>query len=245
MSRTRNRIGRLRWPILLLIVLGLVVFLVLALALIASEDVRNAFPSAVSSSATDLIFIGFIGGLLTLAIQLQLDDQEEARRLNEYRLGLLLEVVAAYNQTKAARRALRAAGFLAPSSATFERWQIDQFWTQLTKINRAQLAIEKIGRELEVNPGRLREIETLKTEIDAVDQYLGAIIEDWEVHGARLGRGEGAALDSQKSLVGFVKHRDVEGATFGDGMADRMDRIEKSIRNEMAGVDLPDAAPGR
>ncbi len=233
----RRRIGRLRWPIRILVVLPVLVVAVLVVAVFVSDEVRSGLPAAITGSAIDLIFIGFIGGLLTLAIQLQLDDQEEARRLNEQRLRLLLEVVAAYNQTKAARRALRAAGFLNPTGPTLAQWQIDQFWTQMTKINRAQLAIEKIGRELEVNPGRLSKIDAVTTSIGAVDAYLGSIIDGWELHGARLGNGELAALDDQESLIGFLKHRNVDGATFGDGMANKMDSIERAIRNEMVGVD--------
>lgn len=229
---TWPRIGK-RWPIVVVVVLGFFVALLFIIAWIASDKVKGDLWSAVAGSAIDLVFIGFIGGLLTLAIQMQLDEQEDLRRLNDYRLRLLLDVVGAYNRTKGARRALRAAGFSEPKARKFQPWQIDQFRIQLAEINEAQLAIEKIGRELDVDLGELTDLQAIRDKITAVDKYLGRIIEGWEANGERLASGDKAALASQSTLAGFLKHKLDAGATFDAEMRERMNFIENSIRTDM------------
>jgi hypothetical protein len=248
-----NSASRYRWYLLVAVAVA-VALLALGLALVLFEDARRGLGSALVGGAIDIVFVGLLGGILAAAIKEQLasqedrrrqeaDDREEAnrreaarleqlRRLNEYRLRLLMDVVSAYHRIKAARRALRAAGFLNPSGPELEQWQIDQYWIQLSEINVAQLQLGKIERELEVDLGQLTEHRRIKEGVPAGADYLDSIITGWEENGVGVARGEVEAVTRQKGLAALLSHDTGQGSLV-EGISSHMDSIERSIRQDM------------
>jgi hypothetical protein len=70
-------------------------------------------------------------------------SREEERRLDDYRAARVAELWDAYNRIKTVRRALRAAGFAAPSGKLTDE-QIAVFRTRMVELNDAQLSLEKL-----------------------------------------------------------------------------------------------------
>jgi hypothetical protein len=228
---------------LIVVLAGVAAGLIGVLAYIADLEARKGAGAAIVGGAIDIVFVGLIGGVVTAAVKEQLATQAEARqkeaveaenrrRLNEYRLRLLLDVVSAYNLTKGARRALRAAGFLEPASATLEAWQIDEYRKQLSTINEAQLQIEKIERELKVDLGQLTRHAEVQGGIEAAKKYLEEIVRGWENESAGVERGEVASVTRQAALVHFLSTtKDHEH--FRVGMSAHLDMVERAIRDDM------------
>jgi hypothetical protein len=229
-----------QWRVVLLVAIAAAIAVV---AFVVDTEAQKGVPTAVIGAAIELLFVGLIGGVLTAAIQEQLAAQEEARRqeaaaaedrrrLNDYRLRLLLDVVSAYNLVKGARRTLRAAGLMEPTGTTLDAWQVDRYRTELSTINEAQLQIEKIGRELETDLAQLTRHQEVVDGIEAAKSYLENILRGWEKESPGVELGEVAALTRQEALTNFLSTTKDENH-FRVGMSSHMDRIERAIREDM------------
>lgn len=235
-------VSRNRWY-LIVVAAVLAAIAVLVASLAAFEDARNGLGRALVGGALEIAFVGLIGGVLTNAIKEQLAQQEdrrrqqaaaleEHRRINEYRMRLLLDVVAAYHRVKHARRSLRAAGFEQPSGAQLEQWQIVVYWDQLSEITEAELALGKIERELKVDLGQLTERAAIRAHVAAAADYLDEIIEGWEARAVGVAQGDVAAVTAQETLARLLSH-DKGATSFIGGISAHMDAIELAIRTDM------------
>jgi len=223
-------------------------------ALFFSDAARKELGPALMSGALEIAFVGVLGGLLAGQIKNQLDRQqnerktqlereaesarnqrafiEQTRRLNEYRLRLLLDLVSAYHQVKAARRALRAAGFSPLPDGTLAPWQIAEYHRQIAEINEAQLQFQKIYRELGVDVGALTRLDEIRTAVEDAKVYLDKILDGWEDEGAAVSEGSVAAVRAQPDLAKFLAHEGAGGA-FKQGVSVEIEAVEQWIREDI------------
>jgi hypothetical protein len=186
-------------------------------------------------SAIGVILVGILGSMLTFVIRQHSASQEEDRRLDEYRMRQLLDLVGAYNETKAVRRALRAAGFAEAGMRSFAPWQADEFRRQMALLSGAELAMEKTKRELRANLGRLTRLDEINNALLAVEDYLQTIIKEWEGGAVRVAIEPVDTRAALPNLSGFLLGAEEEDkATFRLFVSTRMRFIQDCIRLDMA-----------
>jgi len=83
-----------------------------------------------------LFVVVVVGTAVAYAFRREESERDHRRRLDEYRRGVLLELVEAYNRIKEVRRTLRAYGFRSPrsdtqSADTLSADQSNEFQTQM------------------------------------------------------------------------------------------------------------------
>jgi hypothetical protein len=216
---------------------GLFALMVVIIGYAVTLDARAGDEVApeIVRSAIGVILVGILGSLLTIVIRQHATIQEEDRRLDEYRIRQLLDIVRAYNEAKAARRALRAAGFNRSGPQSLAAWQVDEYRHQMAAVSTAELAMEKTKRELRANLGRLTRLEEVRDALRQVEDYLQTIIKEWEESSVRL---DDALIDvgtTLPNLSGFVAGGEEDGtATFKGSVASRMRFIQDCIRLDMA-----------
>jgi hypothetical protein len=227
----------------LTIVIAAVVFI---LALFAFEDAKRNLGSALVQGAIDILFVGLVGGLLTWAVKDQLArqdeerkrhaaEQAEERRLDDYRLRQLLDIVGAYNEAKAVRRALRACGFGQPGPQTLAPWQVEEFRRQMLKLSNAELAIEKSKRALRFNLGRLTQRQALEDALRGVEQNLQNVTDEWEDKTLQLSTNPVDISADYESLFGFLAgDEEDEDGPFKRQVSSRMRFIQDCIRIDIA-----------
>jgi hypothetical protein len=156
-------------------------------------------------------------------------DREERQRMNEYRLGVFRDTVDAYNEVKRVRRLLRAAG-LGGDAATVSAEQLATYESGMEALNKAELALEKIGREVGAQQAAFAhawtQIEGLKTSQD----YLRQVLAVWERGGLRRrGENEGGSGDADAFNAFLAKRSETFGQTFWPSF----DAFEKAIRADL------------
>jgi hypothetical protein len=224
----RERLEGLAWPLFIAAAAGM--GLVIALAL--SPEVRANFWTSLGEVGIELVFIVFIGGVLTQSLQERLRRNEESRQLNDYRLHLLLDLVRAYHRAKAVRRALRPVGVGIDQKA-LAQWQVDEIRTQLTELNAAQLAFERLRRELEVNLGLLKHRSEIAKHVSEIDEYLRCITREWESKGTTMAAKQPLRRADWPHLFAFAD-RGADGSTFHRGVIHHELYIERIIRTNIA-----------
>jgi hypothetical protein len=241
------------WLLMVILAAAAAVAVFLA-ALYFSDAAQKELGPALMSGALEIAFVGVLGGLLTGQIKNQLDRQqnerkaqlereaerardqrafiERTRRLNEYRLRLLLDLVSAYHQVKAARRALRAAGFSRVRDGTLTPWQIAEYHRQIAGINGAQLQFQKLYRELGVDVGALSNLNKIRADVEHAKDYLDTILDGWEESGAAVSEGSVEAVRAQSALAEFLMHEGAGGA-FKQGVSVEIEDVEEWIREDI------------
>lgn len=129
--------------------------------------------------------------------------REERGRLHEYRLTVFRDTVDAYNKVKTVRRTLRSLGFVRPDYGSLSATHIDGFQAQMGALNEAELAIEKIGREMEAQKDAFPNASARLEDLDTVKNYLKIVLKVWETQGVMIGRNE----DAPPGLQAFLARR--------------------------------------
>jgi hypothetical protein len=162
-------------------------------------------------------------------------DREERRRMNEYRLGVFRDTVDAYNEVKRVRRLLRAAGLGGAAAAPVSTVQLATYESGMEALNKAELALEKIGREVGAQQAAFAhawsQIEGLKTSQD----YLRQVLAVWERGGLRC-RGEneeGSDEEGSDDADAFNAFLAKRSETFGQTFWPSFDAFEKAIRADL------------
>jgi len=170
-----------------------VVAVALVLAGLAAAPLRRPdFWFEAAKAGLQLGVVVIVGGLVGYALR-HLESEREARRssrgrLDEYRLGLVRDLVTAYNEVKAVRRTLRAYGFSSPEpGVTLKTDQIAEFQRQMESLMWAQLSLERIQREIKAQ-GQVfgADADDLMKMVDRAQRYVNDVIKDWETSGAGL-----------------------------------------------------------
>jgi hypothetical protein len=180
-----------KWPWAAIAVFLFAVAVAVALITVGSIWASGDVPLEAAKAGLQLLAIAIFGGAVAAAfrwLEASRDElrrseaasREEERRLDDYRAARVVELWDAYHQIKSVRRALRAAGFAAPSGKLTDE-QIEAFHTRMLELNDAQLTLEKLvklidGQEDVFGP----ECASITDGISRAEQYIGHIITDWE-----------------------------------------------------------------
>jgi hypothetical protein len=205
----------------------------------------------ISKAGVQLGILSVIGGAFAAVLKylesaregrrhLAESTREEHRRLNEYRLSVLRSLTISYNRIKAVRRTLPAFGFGAGTSKPLTVEQVSEFHAQMKSLNEAQLAIERLKRELQVWPDVFSESKKFTDLLGSVDEYVRPVIKDWERSGSEVlpGAAPQTLLRSMSALNAFLAPSE-EG--FEKGAATPMDSLENLIRSQV--LPSSEAAP--
>jgi hypothetical protein len=134
-----------------------------------------------------LLAVEVLGGAVAAAYRALDDRREERRRIDDYLASLAGELIDAYHRIKAVRRRLRALGLRSPASGTLSAEEYAVLQAQMDTLIDAQLALEKVMREVEEQPPLFRPHHAAIMEsVDGAQSYVNDVIEDWEDHGKRL-----------------------------------------------------------
>ena len=195
------------------------VFLSLGISIFLVFWARSNLPAAqrsdvwleVAKAGVQLGVIAVLGGLVTLALRSVDAAREDRRRLREYRLSILHDLLASYNGIKTARRILRAFGFRMPTSGRLSAEQIAEYRAQSRSLIEIQLSLEKIVRELEARPDLFADSDDLRAALGDAGDYVHDVGKEWEENGAWLKEGvQAAKLANLRALQGFLRTRDTD-----------------------------------
>jgi hypothetical protein len=110
-------------------------------------------------------------------------ERRLAENRDEFLRGLLTRTMAGYANAKRARRLLRARGLTVPYPATLDGSGdvlLEAYDQQLERVNDAQLEFEDVIKEIGNNRGAFSQPQQLIDALSAMEQYLGALISEYE-----------------------------------------------------------------
>jgi uncharacterized protein (UPF0335 family) len=187
----------------------------------------------IAKAGVQLGILSIIGGGIAAVLRRLESLREEQRTLNEYRLNVLRDVTTSYNQIKAVRRILRAFGFNSRMTRPLAPDQVTEFHTQMKSLNEAQLALERLKREVVVRSHAFSEYQKLQEALTTVEGYIGDVLKNWEEHGLDIVVGAApSVLISMERLQGFL---DSPEAGFRKGAAEPMDLLQDRIHSQTVG----------
>jgi hypothetical protein len=214
------------------VVAGLALALVLVVFGAKMANDRNQIWIEIAKTGAQLGILSIIGGGVATALRLLESLREEQRTLNQYRLSVLRDITTSYNQIKAVRRTLRAFGFKAPASPLSPD-QVTEFRAQMKALNEAQLALERLKRELTVRPDCFYEAGQIQCELKTAERYIGHVLDDWQEHGVDIVAGvPPTVMTPMGNLQAFLRESD-EG--FQAGAAEPMERLQALIHTQTVG----------
>jgi hypothetical protein len=231
-----------------LLIGAVILGLALAVALLVfgakmAQNAGNQIWIEIAKAGAQLGIISIIGGGVAFALRrleslreehrTDLESRREERRiLNEYRLNVLRDVTNSYNRIKAVRRTLRAFGFRA-SASPLTPDQVTEFHSQMKSLNEAQLALERLKREVKVRSDSFCEAQQIENGLETAERYINHVIKDWEEHGVNIVAGAApTVITSMRSLQAFL---DESETAFQDGAAKPMTSVQALIRSQTVG----------
>ena len=229
-----------RTDLMKLLIGPMVVGLALALGLVMFGAIMVQRPPhdqiwiEIAKAGLQLGIVSIIGGGITLILKRFERRQEERRTLNEYRLKVLHDVTTSYNQIKAVRRTLRAFGFKTPRSLlTLD--QVIEFRGQMKSLDEAQLALERLKREVRVRSDSFCKAQQIQCALVTAEEYIQDVLKDWETKGVDIIVGAAPNVPaSMGKLQTFLDKAEKEKG-FTQGVADPMELIERLIRSQTVG----------
>jgi len=191
-----------------------------------------------------LFVVVVVGTAVAYAFRREESERDHRRRLDEYRRGVLLELVEAYNRIKEVRRTLRAYGFRSPrsdtqSADTLSADQSNEFQTQMRVLAKAQLSLEKIRREIGAQPQifRTHGDDRIECLIRKAGDYVNKVVDDWEKSGVTIVAGADAHLlddkDNFKNLQAFLDR--ARHGQFEQEVSDPVECVERLIQDRLLG----------
>jgi len=197
----------------------LIAIVIFVLGVVFADDKRDEVGFEAAKAALQLGVITGLGAVFARGLKLlesaredrakALDQlREDRRRLHDYRLAVFHDTVDAYHEVKEVRRTLRAFGFDGPAYGSLTAEQIGEFHTQMRALNKAELAIEKIRRELEAQSWLFPNASRQGSNIEHIERYLRNVLRVWEAQGPAISANDGAlAADSTKTMDAFLARR--------------------------------------
>jgi hypothetical protein len=170
------------------------VALAVAVAFIALGASYTSHPGdlwfELAKAGMQLFAVGILGAVVAAALRILDDHRQDRRRRDEYRAETAGELLDAYHRIKAVRRKLRAAGFRSPGWGTVSAEQSADFRAQMDLLDDAQLALEKVARDVKAQPGVFQPHQVvIGSKIRQAEQYVHDVISDWEKHGQEVKTG--------------------------------------------------------
>jgi len=209
---------------------GVVIFgMVLAIGLVAAGVHLMRLGSLIGietvKAGLQLGVIAIVGGGVASALKYLESLREKQRMVNDYRLQVLRDVTASYNEIKGVRRVLRSLGFNSLTAGQFAIDQVTEFHALMKSLNNAQLTLERIKREIKVRTDAFP--EELSDLLRDAEDYIRNVLHDWEKYGANIVAGASRkVLEDMTKLKGFLETSE-QG--FDDGIGSKMKLIQKRI----------------
>jgi len=184
----------------------------------------------VAKAGVQLGVVVILGGVVAAALRYLDATREDRRRLQEYRLGVFHDLLAAYTRIKAARRTLRAFGFRATVDAGLDADQVAEYRAQMRLLLHSQLSLEKVRRELATRPDLFRDT-SLRDSISGPEKYVHSLVNEWEEKGVMITDGADAGrLGTLSELQAFLGPAD---QTFRENLSRPMEDVQAAMRSEL------------
>ena len=162
------------------VVFSFAVAVAVVLIVVGSISASGDVALEVAKAGLELLGVALLGGAVAAAFRWLEDDRDEQRRLDDYRAARVGELWDAYHRIKAVRRALRAAGFAAPSGKLTGE-QVAVFCTRMVELNDAQLNLERLVKLIDGQDDVFgEECGSITRWISQAEGYVGGIIKAWE-----------------------------------------------------------------
>lgn len=156
--------------------------------------------------------------------------REDDRRLGDYLLATLKEVVEDYNRVKASRRRMRAAGLRRVVNGNFDQEQLRVFLTEMESLSEVQLSLEAVRRRTNTQQ-RLFGPDVTK-QVGLLERYIADVTRYWELRHERAEPTSAKeASDAWRRFELFLARR--EAGDFANAWQP-MDRIEDLILQRLA-----------
>lgn len=150
--------------------------------------------------------------------------------------GTLARITAVYNDTKRARRTMRALGLRRVVETPLIR--VDRYDECMAEVNDAQLGLEAIKSDVKTSRLAYPSADKLTSGLRSMEQYLGAMIEEYEA--VRAGIPDNTA---EFSLARTPRFGDFVGPSKGSEFALKFagahDDARASIRTDLLHLNLP------
>jgi hypothetical protein len=161
-------------------------------------------------------------------------ERQEQRRLDQYRLNLARDLLAAYNDVKRVRRTLRAYGFASTDRGIeLTADQVAEFRKQMNSLIEAQLSLEMVKREIQ-GQDRVFDADALGLvkRLSDAEKYVSDVIHDWETYGTAIDvdRDASDAMSDFKQLQGFLAPAKDPTSKFKCSLSDPLDEAARVIR---------------
>ncbi|HUE79398.1 MAG TPA: hypothetical protein VMN38_07185 [Sphingomicrobium sp.] len=150
--------------------------------------------------------------------------------------GTLARITVTYNGTKKARRTMRALGLQRTVEKSLIR--LARYDECMAEVNDAQLELEAIKSDVKTSRSAYPSADKLASSLKSMEQYLGALIEEYETVRARLGDTT-AEIPMRKvpRFADFVGPS--SGSEFSTKFADAHDGARAAIRVDLLHLNIP------
>ena len=229
--------------VVMAVVIGLVVIVLVLVvtAAVALSRRRDDLWLEVAKVGLQFVLITVLGSLVGYTLRYSETERadrrrtlereaDERRRLDDARLRVFREVVDAYNQVKAVRRVLRSLGVLTvkgPLSAA----QAEGIRSQMLALNRAQLTLEAVKREVKESQ-LFRDPPTLAKYLEMAEVFLGDVLKKWERHGGEIWAGATPEAVSSLDIASFVGETN-QYPQFKSQVSMALDAFTKALHDEL------------
>lgn len=195
---------RSTWRLWRTVLIAVVVTLAIGALLVLSADeiagTRKDLETDLSRAGVNLAVTAVAGILATAAFKML----DHARTKNQERLRIFKEVVAAYNELKAARRGLRALGFPSMEVHELRGEEVKELRALMVSISETQLKFEALTREVEQSDLFEPKDGVAKVLAD-VEQYMhDGVVKPWEGLGPQVWEGAQTTVFDRGVFEGFT-----------------------------------------
>ena len=219
----------------------------------------NTFSFEIAKALLQLGVVAVVGAVVSLAMtnyqleqgqrdkdrerehQTHVKEREVERQRREYREELLVatlsRTVAAYGQTKKARRLLRAR--CGPGQSGPCNVQLDEYDKYMEAINDAQLELESLKGDVMTSKPAFTDASSIASLLEAMEKYLGKLIKEYEANRHALVASKGSIpIGNLKRLKDFLTPADEQNA-FKLSVIDSYHEVQKRIRSDLLHPRLP------
>jgi hypothetical protein len=155
-----------------------------------------------------IITLLVIAGLVSKLVRSFEKDRKADKALHDFRSGILNDLEALYQKIKKSQHILRSAGLTYAFNVqivTMSDKQVESYGVEMTKLNEAQLELEKIELGIERFPGSFSKSTDLKSKLGEMEAYLNDLLTEYAQLWPKLSENKSNVLFSNfKVLIDFT-----------------------------------------
>ena len=191
--------------LLLLAVVVLMVFFAFAVTFILSGTEKwGTLGFKIFELSTQMVLVAVLGGVL---VQAYIKWHSRESSMNEFRKDTAEVVIREYSAVKKVRRLLRANCIQGPAGDKDNPWTdvpVATYDMHMGTINDVQLALELVKRRLKFYCAVFQNPNDLSLKAEAMEQYLGNIITEYERHRNPALKRDSISLAELDRLRSFI-----------------------------------------